>query len=1065
MVAQRRFLPLVGVLVLGLLALAARLVQVQVFEAPVWGREAANLVRSSNVIPYHRGVIRDRNGIVLAQDADLYEVEFEYRSFRRGHALGQVAHARSALELRAVPLTEALEHLEEWAVELVSITPDELAAFARGEALALGGVRVGSSAEPELEQRSQRAADVRWYVGALLGLDERGARALRPEAEDEGRAHSFVELAAERAKKSTKERLLAELGHALTATRTDLAELATLLADDLATIPAQGSAGASSVASLVGALEARRRAVEDQSADLVFESAAGFAPGRLSARALAEDLDLRWIAALLRWDAARAKEWASTRRERWRARLDALVVPRIFARAVVEEEQGRKRASARLLDGLAELYRPRTSTRERGAPPSSWTELDELAVLDELDGLFDGARLPVDERDFRAVLPLNDPELQEASVSEDDPWLDVALATELADAHAIDPEAPANAAEASARWNALAEKRLAAEDPEGIAELARLVHALEARFLAAIDRALLALREEKGGAPLAFAKARLDLALQQEKSLQKDLQSRAVLLRADPDYALVNLIERHPERYRGFEVRETTRRVHPLVDGDAEPFARALLGGVRKPSLEELFAQIRDQRRFDALKYQMLRSADEDEELAGLNARLFRADEWTGGAGVEDYFDPELRGQFGWREVRGLAGRDELTIGEPPIDGKDLDLTLDVELQKAAQAVLEDPELPPQPTDKEWFQNPVGAIVLLTVDGEVLAAASVPSKKGEPIPGRDREREYVRERTLTRPTFNPPGSVFKPFVAAFALDKLGFDASLRFRCTPLKDGDNTGGYGDLHCSAIHHECDLSRALTVSCNCFFAHVGECYTTDELLAMAATFGFGEPTGIRAFGASGRSGLREDWRLPMGAAWRKGVDVPSGKRRFANGLSFVEATPMQVARATAGLATGWLPDVAIVRRVDGVPVPKKGRAVGLSEASLAFVRGAMDRVVTDAEGSAHGKGLDLQKLGFSVAAKTGSADYAAIRKGLDASEVEMTLAAKGSVRKHTWVTGWFPADHPRAVFVIYLHDLLYTSSHTAVYVAAQFLRQEAVKAWLARTLEQERAAEESR
>ncbi|MBK7875720.1 MAG: hypothetical protein IPJ77_08210 [Planctomycetes bacterium] len=1063
MVAQRRFLPLVAVLALGLFVLVARLVQVQVFEAPVWGREAANLVRSSNVIPYHRGVIRDRNGVVLARDEDLYEVEFEYRAFRRGHVLGQVAHARSALELRSVPLAEAFEHLEDWARALVAITPEQLAAFARGEALAIGGVVVPASADPVLEQRNQRAIDVRYYAGALLGLDDRAARALRPDAEDPARVRSWIELAAERARKSTKERLAAELEHALACARGDLDELAARLADDLESI---GGEGATPLARLVDALERRRRAVEDQCADAIFESAAGFSAGRLSSRALAEDLDTRWIAALLRWDAARAGEWSATRRDRWLQRLDGLVVPRLFARAVVEEEQGRKRASARLFDGLAELYAPRSAApRGRGDPPPSWTELEELAVLDELDGLFEGVRLPAEERDFRATLPLNDPELQTSEPGEEDPWLYVALATELVDAHALDPAAPVNAAEASARWNALAEKGLAAEDPEGVAELGRFVHALETRFVAAIDRALLALREENGGRPLAFAKARLDAALQQEKSLSKDLASRTVLLRAQPDYELVHLIERHPERYRGFEVRETTRRVHTVVDANGEPFARTLLGGVRKPSLEELFAQIRDQRRFDALKYQVLRSADEERELAEINARLFRADEWTGGTGIEDYFDAELRGRFGWREVRGLAGRDELTIGEPPIDGKDLDLTLDVELQRAAQAVLEHPELPSERTDTEWFQNPVGAIVLLTVEGEVLAAASVPTQKGTAVPGRDKEREYVRERTLTRPTFNPPGSVFKPFVAAFALDRIGFDASLRFRCVPLKEGDRTGGYGDLHCNAIHHECDLTRALTVSCNCFFAHVGECYTTDELLEMARTFGFGEPTGIRLFGSSGRSGLREDWRLPTGDAWRKAVDAASGKRRFANGLSFVESTPMQLARATAGLATGFLPDVSIARRLEGVPVPKKGRELGLSETSLAFVRSAMERVVTDPEGSAHGKGLDERALGFTVAAKTGSADYAAIRKGFEASDVELSLAAEGRVRKHTWVTGWFPADHPRAVFVIYLHDLLYTSSHTAVHVGAQFLRQEAVKSWLARTLEAERQAEEAR
>jgi cell division protein FtsI/penicillin-binding protein 2 len=49
---------------------------------------------------------------------------------------------------------------------------------------------------------------------------------------------------------------------------------------------------------------------------------------------------------------------------------------------------------------------------------------------------------------------------------------------------------------------------------------------------------------------------------------------------------------------------------------------------------------------------------------------------------------------------------------------------------------------------------------------------------------------------------------------------------------------------------------------------------------------------------------------------------------------------------------------------------------------------------------------------------------------------------------LRKHTWVAGWFPVEAPRAVLVVYLHDVSETSSHTAVFVAAQFLEQAAVK-----------------
>ncbi len=517
----------------------------------------------------------------------------------------------------------------------------------------------------------------------------------------------------------------------------------------------------------------------------------------------------------------------------------------------------------------------------------------------------------------------------------------------------------------------------------------------------------------------------------------------------------MHALERDPERFRGFAVREETRRVYASLAPELEGATRMLIGSVRKPSLKELFSQVRDQRRYDVLRYQVLRSADEEKELADLAARLFRSDEWTGGSGVEDYFDPELRGRFGWREVQGLAGSAQRATGQPPENGKDLVLTLDLELQAAAQRAIEHPEMPSdEKTDRIWFQNPVGAIARITVDGEILAAASAPSRPAEPPPGRDGERAFVRERTFTMPTFNPAGSVFKPFVSAYALDRLGFDPRQVFSCEPLADGHP--GYADMHCNDTHHQSDLATALEVSCNSYFAHVGEAYTSEQLLDMARLFGFDEPTGVRLFGAQGRSGLVEHSSLGINARSLRELEQPSGRRKFANGLTYVQVTPMQEARALAGLATGWLPELTLVRSIGGQPVERRGRELGLSPASLEFVRRAMEQVVAGARGTAHGKGLDAQSLGFTLAAKTGSGDYAAFRIGDASAPSDRADADEGRVRKHAWLAGFFPADKPLAVVVVYLHDTARTSSHTAVYVAAQFLRQPCVRNWLAKRQE---------
>jgi cell division protein FtsI/penicillin-binding protein 2 len=79
----------------------------------------------------------------------------------------------------------------------------------------------------------------------------------------------------------------------------------------------------------------------------------------------------------------------------------------------------------------------------------------------------------------------------------------------------------------------------------------------------------------------------------------------------------------------------------------------------------------------------------------------------------------------------------------------------------------------------------------------------------------------------------------------------------------------------------------------------------------------------------------------------------------------------------------------------------------------------------------------------VGVAIAAKTGSADIT--------SRDTRNDDARNIVRKHTWIAGWVPADEPRLVFVVFVHDTMTTSSHGAVYVAQALLIQPEVRAWL--------------
>ena len=192
--SRARLVPLLALLALLGAVLIGRLFQVQVLEHGIWAGEAARLVRKGREVPYRRGRILDRAGHVLAHDEEQRAVVLVYRDFRRGHPLGQVAHARSLVAGRPVSLPEARAHLFEYARELVALGPDDLAELARED-----GERGLRALDPR--QRARRASDLVFYLRGLLGfpvsgLPDRAWRAVLALAEAEGEQRSFLELAA-----------------------------------------------------------------------------------------------------------------------------------------------------------------------------------------------------------------------------------------------------------------------------------------------------------------------------------------------------------------------------------------------------------------------------------------------------------------------------------------------------------------------------------------------------------------------------------------------------------------------------------------------------------------------------------------------------------------------------------------------------------------------------------------------------------------------------------------------------------------------------------------------------
>jgi cell division protein FtsI/penicillin-binding protein 2 len=268
---------------------------------------------------------------------------------------------------------------------------------------------------------------------------------------------------------------------------------------------------------------------------------------------------------------------------------------------------------------------------------------------------------------------------------------------------------------------------------------------------------------------------------------------------------------------------------------------------------------------------------------------------------------------------------------------------------------------------------------------------------------------------------------------------------------PLEDGGAgyQDRYGTMHCHPPGHgKSALARALSVSCNATFAQIGERFQPEQLLEMASLFGFGRPTGIRHFPVDGdakRSGLLEQAELPYLPKYAKQLASPQGRMRFANGLSLIEATPMQLARAMTGLVTGRLPEVSIVRDVGGRKIEAKSSELPISKRARDIVLRDLEGV-TKQFGTAYDTGLDVKTLGFTFACKTGTADT----REIEGSSGE-AIDGQVKMRKQTWIVGWFPVEDPKAILVVMLHDLTEASTSTSAVVAAQFLHTPAVRAFV--------------
>lgn len=347
-----------------------------------------------------------------------------------------------------------------------------------------------------------------------------------------------------------------------------------------------------------------------------------------------------------------------------------------------------------------------------------------------------------------------------------------------------------------------------------------------------------------------------------------------------------------------------------------------------------------------------------------------------GVSGLEKAYHTELLGanrdaslQRLWAQVRGEPWR-----------GWDVLTTLDMGLQRAAADAM--------------AGRPGAVIAVDPRDGAVLAAYSAPGFHPQRI-----EEALQPDTSQLSPLFPrgtmgqyPPGSAFKPFVLAAALergvvrpDEL-FEDQGRIQLGG-KDIENLGGIA-------HGRIALDDALRLSVNTYFAQLAVTLGGEELLTFAQNVGFGRRPALPIPTAPGHLPDPQSLRDPASTA---AIGIGQGE---------LLVTPLQMALAAAAIANGGMrPDpylVTALRRPGGsiqpVAEPRSKRV--LSEGTAHWLREAMIMAVH------HGTGSRAALEGTLIAGKTGTAQ---VDHG----------------PSHAWFIGFAPAQQPTiAVAVVVEH-----------------------------------------
>jgi len=388
---------------------------------------------------------------------------------------------------------------------------------------------------------------------------------------------------------------------------------------------------------------------------------------------------------------------------------------------------------------------------------------------------------------------------------------------------------------------------------------------------------------------------------------------------------------------------------------------------------------------------------------------LYNPGDVVGKSGVELEYNDLLMGKNGSRRaIVNSHGREVGRLDETPaVSGKQLKLTIDLDLQIAAEEALEG-------------RN--GAIVAMDPrNGEILAMVSRPTFDPNDFAVRVSRDQWTKlvadeEHPLLNKAIQAqlaPGSTFKIIMATAGLQE-GIAQDLHVVC----NGGAVfyGRYFKCWVTAehrVHGEVEISKGIYQSCDVFFYTLAEKLGIDRIAKYATLFGIGQRTGIDLPQEVSGVMPSEEWKIRnFKQKWYAGETISVGI-----GQGAVAVTPIQLARALGAIASGGTmvrPHVTNPADLTGniVPasnVPDKVQ-IPIDPHNWEIITDAMANVPTPlgTAPSAHLQGIDF-------AGKTGSAQT--ISNAMKAKVAN----GKSRFKDNAWFVGVTPRRNPEIVVAV--------------------------------------------